>query len=1434
MDFSIISTYNKCMQLNKTKIVFIVIGVWIVLISLLILASGMLLGNSTIQNTVLNKAGLSCETINLKTNFDLRFNLNISANKIKIFDRDKKNCFMVLENPSIAIKPIPLLFKRVNIKKFNSDNILITIKRDVNGNTDLLSALKINTDNFQKFKIKKIKSNISNFDLIFEDKYIIDSKTKVSLQNSDIRISKSSFYIKEQGSVETIINSQAPQSSRLDMEISSKPNSKAYNFNVDFKDINLFSLTDIAKKYISNDIKSVSGTANLNIKSEDTNKLSLNIDNFGLTYSDKTINPYKKVDVNADFITKDKNIIINDFDVLSKDLSAKIKGEISNLFSDKTNIKLETEIKDTQIANLVYFLPDDLIYYNLKGIKILKQSNFHGIVNGKTNLKLFPLDMTGSMKVENVHIPSFPKSSHQNDVTLVFMKDKMRVYTRVYTPDDEYVTIDGISNLDDSLYGKYSVKSTNKINLQFAQLYLVPIQQIIGFNIGPVPIMDIKGFGNIDIKTQGTVKDAQIFGQFSAYNASARIHGLDADLINGDCKLIFDNRNLIFKEIKGTLEGAKFLLTGIGNTKGEVDLTAVVQNAYLSKLFKTFNNSVLTQSYTNLSKNISALSGLSNVKVNLKGTIKDYETEDFLNNLALNGNIEFKNNKICLNNGLSVKNLFGIFNFSENNGQEGNFDFNINNSKFNTAFHSKTPLSKIASGSDFDVNVSLNCTKCAFSDILKEFKKYENIIKDFSDIDFYSKISLNIDGKMSINTIDLNNFKSKGYIVGLNSSKNKNISFEKGFIKIDNNNISFDNFKALFSAGQITAKGSSNSGLRISLNNISLDRFDKLLPKIKLKNSTIKSGEIFLQKDNLKLNAINIDYNKMPLVINLSSKINSKTDNFEADFSTILNETTTDYIINSYLSYPLKVKGEVPVKGKFWGNIQNYSIDFKTTVPKDSDISFSGANLGDTAQDREISGKINVSSGILSLNNIKLIKKIKNQNNKINSVPSITINGKLIQKGNNFIYDNFKIITTNPVNVRTLNLIFKKSILKKGNFECNLNLNGNIQAPKILGNIDFQDLDIPLYDTQINDIKVNISQKYINANVEAKNKNSDIRCLISAENDLTLPFVINKININSNNLNIQEIIQSVPQQTSKTDISEKQDFSFKPSDIIVKDGAFDFEDVVFDKVNMKNLKGNFSYKNNVFDLKNIIFDIANGQINASGTYSINTTKLNLKAQMKDCDANILAKKFLNLKEQIFGKMTGTIDLSAKHLDTPDGIKNVESSVNFEIDKGKMPKLGSLEYLLRAGNLLRNGILGLSLNNLIQVLTPYKTGEFEKISGSLNIVKGEVKNLQVFSKGKNLSMYLFGEYNILNNFADIQLYGRLSQNVSTALGTVGNVSIKQFINSFSRKTDENKHAHIKEYLDKIPLVDSSDQGGYFSAKVYGDINKDNYIKKFSWE
>ena len=110
------------------------------------------------------------------------------------------------------------------------------------------------------------------------------------------------------------------------------------------------------------------------------------------------------------------------------------------------------------------------------------------------------------------------------------------------------------------MYGHYGIKSTQNIDLAFAQLYLIPIQKIIGFNLGPVPLMDLKGQGNIDIKTQGTIFDAQVFGEFRAKNTTLTFEGVNAKITNGNCYLAFEDKNVLIKDLNAKLDNSDLKL----------------------------------------------------------------------------------------------------------------------------------------------------------------------------------------------------------------------------------------------------------------------------------------------------------------------------------------------------------------------------------------------------------------------------------------------------------------------------------------------------------------------------------------------------------------------------------------------------------------------------------------------------------------------------------------------------------------------------------------------------------------------------------------------------------------------------------------------------------------------------------------------------------
>ena len=931
----------KMAKFNKIFLFSILIALIVVILSYFLIAR--LITPTFVKNCLDKYTNLNFEFQNAKINLDYKFNLSTTADSIKIYDKNKKILFLDMQNPKIKVQPVAFLFNKADIENFETQKIILNITKDENGKIDLINSLKPELKNldFSRYDIKRLKTKISNSQINYQNNFKTKSNTKITLNETNIDISKNKelFNISQTGKIET---SKEGAYSLATLKIfANYSKNEGVVFDADINNLDLELLSNYFKNGISKDIQKVTGRVDLNVKTKkerEIQKLALKLKKPQIHYnSGKNVLIDDEINVKMDFCPEKNLISINKLLIKSPNMAILTKGEIIKPYSKKPQAKINVLVKETQIANLVHLLPDNLIYYRPQGIPTLKKSNFHAILNGEINIEATPVNITGSIKASNVHIPNFPKPYRQNDVYLTFLGDKMSVVTRIYTPDNEYVTIKGISNLDDSLWGKYSVKSTKKIDLKYAQMYLVPVQQIIGFNIGPVPIMKMDGFGNINITTQGTIFDAQIFGDFEAYNASASIEGLGANLVQGDCKLIFDDRNLIFKEIKGKLDGADFLLAGKGNTKGEVSLNVKILNAYASKILKIFENSVISRPYMPAFKNIAATSGLIDINIDLKGTIKNYEDKSLFEVLEPSGNFKFKNNKVILNNKFALKHLKGQFDFGQK--QEANVEFMANNSKINVQFLSNNSLNDISKGKEFVVSSHISSNKLALNDIQK----------NLHEVNFFTKFDLNSVFKATIKEINLKTLKNKGYIAFLNSEENKNVKFQNALIKFDNNKMSFDNFDANYKTGSIKIRGyvldyltnSPHGNLNVSMQNIALDALKGFLPKIKFENAILKTGQIALIKDNLKFNSINIDYNDIP--INLSANLRnvlSKDRTLNVYFSTVLDEQAADSLINPFLTYPVKIKGQLPFKGQFKGNINDYDIDFFVSAPEQSDISY--------------------------------------------------------------------------------------------------------------------------------------------------------------------------------------------------------------------------------------------------------------------------------------------------------------------------------------------------------------------------------------------------------------------------------------------------------------------------------------------------------------
>ena len=409
-------------------------------------------------------------------------------------------------------------------------------------------------------------------------------------------------------------------------------------------------------------------------------------------------------------------------------------------------------------------------------------------------------------------------------------------------------------------------------------------------------------------------------------------------------------------------------------------------------------------------------------------------------------------------------------------------------------------------------------------------------------------------------------------------------------------------------------------------------------------------------------------------------------------------------------------------------------------------------------------------------------------------------------------------------------------------FNCDLKINGYINKPLVNGYLNISNAQMPIYDTTIKNLLIRFKGKNIELESDGKIYNSDLRIKASAKNTLEQPFVVDKLDINSDELNLDTFIDSLtkiptPDTTTKmTGATNKKSIPFSISDIEIKNGSMNVKDIIIRGLPAKNYTSEFKLgKNMLLEISKLWFDVTTGRMTGTASYNFSNGTIKANVSALNVDSNEVASKLFDFKDQIYGQSNGTIIMTTRGSTEEDRIKNMSGYVYFEIADGKMPKLGSVEYLLKAGNFIKSGITGISLSNLIDLLTPIKTGHFDSIKGNFAMKNGVAQNIEIYSKGDNLNIYINGEYDILQQYADLRVFGRLTKKASNILGAVGNLSFNSLLNTLPGfKLGASDKQSLLEDLNKIPGVELSDQKyRIFTVKIDGKINEEKFVKNFRW-
>lgn len=447
------------------------------------------------------------------------------------------------------------------------------------------------------------------------------------------------------------------------------------------------------------------------------------------------------------------------------------------------------------------------------------------------------------------------------------------------------------------------------------------------------------------------------------------------------------------------------------------------------------------------------------------------------------------------------------------------------------------------------------------------------------------------------------------------------------------------------------------------------------------------------------------------------------------------------------------------------------------------------------------------------------------------------------------LFNNFRIKTNTekPLSTCILNPCLKSVInngsdkfFSDGNIRAELIMKGYILNPKIEGNIVFSNIKIP-------DYKINIANTYVNftkdtINVDFKDfKMADSIMDVNAVLDysMELPLVVRDININSSYINVDNIARIF---VSNNNMSKADMEDFKTPSFIIKNGKLNAKELILRDLITSNVNADVIFTPDwLLSISDLKMNAAGGIETGNLYYNAKSSELSLSLNAKNIQANAIASTLLNLPNEVYGTLNGDGQLYTKGKNTEEMISNLNGYANFKVNDGRLVRLGSLEYFLRAANVLQSGIGGFNLNNIIDLVAPQKTGHFEYLEGGIDIKDGVLSTEGITSSGENLSLFISGDFDMLTNFAGVKVLGKLSKKVSGLLGPVGSVSINQFIGYIPgfgflpATTDEKGLIDIIPGLSKIPVLGLEGTAKYrqFEVNINGNLYDTSSVKSFRW-
>ena len=407
---------------------------------------------------------------------------------------------------------------------------------------------------------------------------------------------------------------------------------------------------------------------------------------------------------------------------------------------------------------------------------------------------------------------------------------------------------------------------------------------------------------------------------------------------------------------------------------------------------------------------------------------------------------------------------------------------------------------------------------------------------------------------------------------------------------------------------------------------------------------------------------------------------------------------------------------------------------------------------------------------------------------------------------------------------------------------------GELASPRMRGGFEISNLSIPelLLDLRKLELKFRGHEADVIAEDLLLNgsdiQNKTIFSIVPAP-----VFNILNCNVESRYFNLDKVMKVVDRAMKYVPQSNSSNATAaQPADIPVeiKKGNIKFARIITGNIDIRNTVSKISLVKNIFYLNNLKTIAFDGNVNGDIGVNLLTTNLDIDVKGKNVNVDKAMRDACAMKDTLSGTAEFSADISLQGVTLEEQMKSLKGVVDFVVKDGQFGPFAKLENMILAENIRESQFFQTAIGGMISGLLTIDTTHFSELTGKIDFEDGICHLDPITSLGDILSLHIFGDFDLLRNYADMKVRARMASLISNLLGPLGainpanllsnaaslNIVTAKAFSIFCEMVPEEELAILPSFANSY--VDNA--ATKFQIVVRGDVAKPlTLVKSFKW-